>query len=477
MTDDVDLLRLIDETAAAGSKLVLVGDPRQLGAVGPGARGWDFSKIVSSYSADQISNLRRGLNDQLYTMNPRLARDKLVSIVQIEQWALLQTIAEMRAILTSAGIYDLSALGPFMVRGPQVIRPGYHFSMPFRRISALSDASLAHAIVAQGGAFSKVTATHVTDYGIHIVPNPVTDAVILGSLVQFVENGQLVIGKNVTSLIIVTDQVDRDVINRISYEDAGRAPPAPAPFPSRAAPGGSLPTANDPTAYTPDGTSDNGRDGMNGGNGMSGASGFTGEAAPSLKLYVKTTPNGLPDIDLTGHPGGRGQDGQDGGTGEDGAKGREFVGQCLGVLRLRGGARGPRRQRRQRRERWRRWDGRCGREHEPLLPSRELRLDHGTRWFLHRRVWRARRRWGWRWCRRLPRTRRRSRSRHGRVRCASGMARSGWRFRCARGSGPNGPTGPQRPILVRTDHHRSVECGLSLSILVAARASSRASWN
>ncbi len=36
MTDDVDLLRLIDETTAAGSKLVLVGDPRQLSAVGPG---------------------------------------------------------------------------------------------------------------------------------------------------------------------------------------------------------------------------------------------------------------------------------------------------------------------------------------------------------------------------------------------------------------------------------------------------------
>jgi conjugative relaxase-like TrwC/TraI family protein len=36
MTDDTDLLRLVDEAVAAGSKLVLVGDHRQLSAVGPG---------------------------------------------------------------------------------------------------------------------------------------------------------------------------------------------------------------------------------------------------------------------------------------------------------------------------------------------------------------------------------------------------------------------------------------------------------
>jgi len=36
MTDDRDLLRLIGETSKAGSKLVIVGDDRQLSAVGPG---------------------------------------------------------------------------------------------------------------------------------------------------------------------------------------------------------------------------------------------------------------------------------------------------------------------------------------------------------------------------------------------------------------------------------------------------------
>jgi len=36
MTEDADLLRLLDKTTAAGTKLVLVGDHRQLSAVGPG---------------------------------------------------------------------------------------------------------------------------------------------------------------------------------------------------------------------------------------------------------------------------------------------------------------------------------------------------------------------------------------------------------------------------------------------------------
>ena len=36
MTDDLDLVRLTADVEAAGAKLVLVGDHRQLGAVGPG---------------------------------------------------------------------------------------------------------------------------------------------------------------------------------------------------------------------------------------------------------------------------------------------------------------------------------------------------------------------------------------------------------------------------------------------------------
>ncbi len=181
-------------------------------------------------------------------------------------------------------------------------------------------------MVAQGGNFAKVKAVELRDFGISIVPNPVTDAVILGPLVQFLDNNaQLVIGKDVTNLIIVTESVDYNVVHKILYQEQDRLPPTPAPFSSRP----DLPSnpANVTSAYRQGSEDRKGRDGLRGIDGTAGQEGFsTADPAPSLKLYVKTTPNGLPDIDLTGRRGGFGQDGQDGGTGEDGAKGRESVG-------------------------------------------------------------------------------------------------------------------------------------------------------
>jgi hypothetical protein len=85
--------------------------------------------------------------------------------------------------------------------------------------------------------------------------------------------------------------------------------------------------ANVTSAYRPGSEDRKGRDGLRGIDGMNGAEGFANvNDAPSVKLYVKSTPNGLPDIIVSGRPGGIGQDGQDGGPGEDGAKGRESVG-------------------------------------------------------------------------------------------------------------------------------------------------------
>ena len=46
MTDDVDLARLVTEVQLAGAKLVVVGDHRQLGAVGPGG---DLGALVARY--------------------------------------------------------------------------------------------------------------------------------------------------------------------------------------------------------------------------------------------------------------------------------------------------------------------------------------------------------------------------------------------------------------------------------------------
>jgi hypothetical protein len=68
-----------------------------------------------------------------------------------------------------------------------------------------------------------------------------------------------------------------------------------------------------------------GRDGVRGPDGADGEQGVDAEAAPSVTLFVKSVPAGLPNIDLNGRKGGRGQDGQDGGHGEDGARGRELL--------------------------------------------------------------------------------------------------------------------------------------------------------
>lgn len=295
------------------------------------ARGWNPTGLVE-LAADNTRLLRDDLFSTVARSNPNtvLARDGLVVLSQY--WVQLQAIAEMRAIMNAAGIYDLSSLAPFRIRGQQRIDPGYHFSLPRRLVATLSDAALLGKVVARGANFSKVKQVNFTDYGVHIVPNPVTDAVILGPLLQYVDaNSQLVIGKNVTMLIIVTDHFDFNQVNRISYQGAADTPPTqPKVFPPKA--GWPRPQLNDRHVYRPDldsqghRVSDNGANGLRGLDGLPGVSGFGTDNAPAVKIYVRDTPNGIPDIDLNGRTGGRGGDGQDGGDGEDGAKGRESTG-------------------------------------------------------------------------------------------------------------------------------------------------------
>jgi conjugative relaxase-like TrwC/TraI family protein len=78
MTDDADLLRLVDEAVAAGSKLILVGDHRQLSAVGPGGslgalvarldgQVWQLTENVRQLDLterDALAELRHGDIDQ-----------------------------------------------------------------------------------------------------------------------------------------------------------------------------------------------------------------------------------------------------------------------------------------------------------------------------------------------------------------------------------------------------------------------------
>ncbi len=74
MTDDQDLLRLLDETAQARAKLVLVGDDRQLSAVGPGGslaalvarfdgEVWELDENIRQANLDEraaLAELRHG---------------------------------------------------------------------------------------------------------------------------------------------------------------------------------------------------------------------------------------------------------------------------------------------------------------------------------------------------------------------------------------------------------------------------------
>ncbi len=89
MTDDSELLRLLNRTADAGAKFVLVGDPRQLSAVGPGGsldalvgrfggKIWELTDNVRQVDLDErevLAELRHGdveVAARWYARNGRL---------------------------------------------------------------------------------------------------------------------------------------------------------------------------------------------------------------------------------------------------------------------------------------------------------------------------------------------------------------------------------------------------------------------
>lgn len=235
-----------------------------------------------------------------------------------------QAVAEARAIMDAAGVGDLSALGTFRVQGRRVIRPGTYIAWPkpwFTRPEFATD--LVTTIRASGGGFKHLRSVNLLDDALHLVPNPVTDAVIIGSLVEFVEDGRLVIGRDVTSLTIITEEILYSIINEITYEDKERSPEPRGPMsPVQSATGN---PRNNRNVYSP-GSGDSGRDGGTGSAGAGGNAGIDGDplgAAPDVTIYVQSTPQGLPDLRLGGRRGGSGGPGQHGGAGSDGARGRE----------------------------------------------------------------------------------------------------------------------------------------------------------
>jgi conjugative relaxase-like TrwC/TraI family protein len=76
-TDDLDIL--LGEVTRAGSKLVLVGDPEQLGAVGPGGL---FRTLVGDYGAAELETVRRFHNPWEAAASLRL-RQRDVSVLDL----------------------------------------------------------------------------------------------------------------------------------------------------------------------------------------------------------------------------------------------------------------------------------------------------------------------------------------------------------------------------------------------------------
>jgi hypothetical protein len=238
-------------------------------------------------------------------------------------------LATAVALMDDAGVHDLEALGTYSVRAPQVIRPGYYLPRPTLSVANVANVGTAavqaaqrleNALVQRGR--QRFKRVEVQPTALHFVQNPVTQAVIIGEVVEFVENGELLLANEVSSLVIITDTLRANVVRRIRYEDQDLAPePRPNPVPLRPALGQ---PDFDPYRYAP-GDGDRGANGGNGTDGADGARGIPGDdigPAPSVTLYVKSTPRGLPAIDLAGRPGGKGGRGQDGGSGGSGARGR-----------------------------------------------------------------------------------------------------------------------------------------------------------
>ncbi|HVM29944.1 MAG TPA: DUF4332 domain-containing protein [Candidatus Limnocylindrales bacterium] len=286
------------------------------------AKGIDPTPFATRMPLRSILTNSRVITDAVTRIAPEAAVIEVRGL--LNPFNRFLAVAEARALMDAAGVGDLSSLGTFHVRGRRVIHPGYYVAWPQPELLLPNFSTpIVASLIKVGGGFQKLASVRALDDALHLVPNPVTDAVIIGSLVDFAESGRLVIGKEVSSLTIITEEILYSQVNEITCEDRERAPAARAAMvPNRAATGS---PANDRNVYSP-GSGNRGRDGGTGSNGVTGAAGFDGDvlgAAPAVTIYVQRTPQGLPDLRLGGRRGGAGQPGQHGGHGSDGARGRE----------------------------------------------------------------------------------------------------------------------------------------------------------
>lgn len=284
------------------------------------ARGWHTDVLSGHLNHDELWEAFQPTVVKLRGLSPEVSNFWLLT----SQVGRLGAIAEMRGLMEAGGVHDLSSLGAFRIRGPHRITPGYHIALPKTFLSSTDAIMRLSYLATRGGGFAKVKATTFAGEYLHIAPNPVRDAVILGSVVDFLEGGKLIIGQEVAKLVVITDEIRYGLINAIEFEGKDNIPRTPAKVPDRPQVSRGGQAVNSPAVYVPGGNRF-GRSGLRGVDGAPGRQGNNAEAAPSVTLFVKSVPHGLPTINLNGRRGGRGQDGQDGGHGEAGARGRESV--------------------------------------------------------------------------------------------------------------------------------------------------------
>ncbi|HWA28361.1 MAG TPA: helix-hairpin-helix domain-containing protein [Lacunisphaera sp.] len=296
-----------------------VPDPRQAARWVAVARGGNPTSTGPRPSPAAVGRATASLIKAVRSSNPQVTIVNPASVLDPVYQG--EALARMRGLMSEAGIENLAALGTYSVDTTRVIHPGYHVARPSAgpALSATAARKLESALIRRGRArFKRV---EVQPDALWFVLNPVTEAVIIGSALSFAENGELVLAREVTSLVIIADTLNANFVRRIRYEDSDLAPePRSAVNPSRQPVGQ---PDNNPAMFAPD-EDDNGADGGDGGDGDPGFAGTPGDSigpAPSITLYVRRTPFGLPDMDLTGRPGGAGGPGQHGGHGGGGAAG------------------------------------------------------------------------------------------------------------------------------------------------------------
>ncbi|MGI8316882.1 DUF4332 domain-containing protein [Halobacillus mangrovi] len=283
------------------------------------AKGFDPTLFANPFNIRSVLRDANLVSEAIKKYNPGIDIINVAGL--LNPFNRLQAMGKVRALMETAGVHNLSELGTFEVKGTRVIHPGFYVARPFRNnLTRLASEGLIATLFSHGDHFKRIEAF---PDAIRFVENPVTDAVIIGSLVDFVEDGRLVIGKEVTSLTIITEEIRYSDVNQIVYENHDIVPPTrPSISPQRAATGQ---PHNDRNVYAP-GEGNRGRLGGRGADGLDGNTGINGDeqgAAPEVTIYVQRTPEGLPDINIGGRRGGRGQQGQHGGNGSDGARGRE----------------------------------------------------------------------------------------------------------------------------------------------------------